>query len=80
MSKIKERAAEARALLANEALLSVLNEIRDEATAVFLNPFAGAEEIARAHEGVRAVATVFAALQTRIDAQAVEDKQKGSAP
>lgn len=80
MSKIRERAAEARALLANEALLSVLNDIRDEATAVFLNPYAAIEEIARAHEGVRAVETVFAALQQRIDAQAVEDKQKGSAP
>lgn len=80
MTTIKERAAEARALLANEALLSVLSEIKDEATSVFLNPFAGIEEIARAHEGVRAVATVFAALQQRIDAQAVEDKQKGSAP
>ncbi len=79
MSKIKQRAAEARALLANEALLAVLSEIRDDAASVFLNPFSTAEEIARAHEGVRAVATVFAALQQRIDAQAVEDK-KGSAP
>lgn len=80
MSIIKQRAAEARQLLANESLLAVLSEIRDEAAQVFLNPFAKVEEIARAHEDVRAVATVFAALQTRIDAQAVEDKQKGSAP
>lgn len=80
MSTIKQRAAEARALLANEALLAVLSEIRDDAASVFLNPFSTGEEIARAHEGVRAVATVFAALQTRIDAQSVEDKQKGSAP
>lgn len=80
MATIKQRAAEARVLLADEALLSVLNEIRDDATAVFLNPFSTGEEIARAHEGVRAVSTVFAALQSRIDAQAVEDKQKGSAP
>ena len=80
MSKIKERAAEARQLLANESLLAVLSEIQDEATQVFLDPFSPIEKIARAHEGVRAVATVFAALQARIDAQAVEDKQKGSAP
>lgn len=80
MSIITQRAAEARTLLANESLLAVLSEIRDEATQTFLNPFAGIEEIARAHEGVRAVATVFAALQSRIDAQAVEDKRKGSAP
>jgi len=79
MSQIKQRAAEARALLANEALLSVLSEIKDDATAVFLNPFSGIEEIARAHEGVRAVETVLAALNARIDAQTVEDK-KGSAP
>ena len=80
MSNIKQRAAEARMLLANESLLSVLSEIREDATSVFLDPFADIEKIARAHEGIRAVATVFAALQARIDAQAVEDKQKGSAP
>lgn len=80
MSKIKQRAAEARTLLADESLLAVMSEIKDDAAQVFLNPYSGIEEIARAHEGIRAVATVFAALQSRIDAQAVEDKQKGSAP
>lgn len=80
MSMITQRAAEARRLLADETLLAVLSEIQDEAAQVFLNPHSAIEEIARAHEGVRAVATVFAALQSRLDAQAVEDKRKGSAP
>lgn len=75
MSIATQRAAEARTLLGNRTLLSVLDEIREDATKVFLNSASPIESIAAAHDRVRAVQTILDAIQTRLDAETIEQKK-----
>lgn len=77
MSEIKRRAMEARALLNDAAFQAVVDEIRNSAVGVFLNPASDAEALASSHEQVRAVQTFLDALQARVNAEAIEDKKKG---
>lgn len=70
-----ERAEEARRLLADEGLLSVLSDIQRDAAEVFLRPQSSLEEIATAHEMVRAVDVLRTALQARITDETIERKR-----
>lgn len=75
MSEIKRRASEARVLLADHVFQSVIGEIRDEAVGLFLDASCDINRLAAAHESVRAVQIILDALQSRIDAEAVQLKQ-----
>ena len=75
MSLIKQRASEARSLLADHIFQAVIGEIRDDAVGVFLNAACDINRVAAAHESVRAVQLILDALQARLDAEAVEIKQ-----
>ncbi len=75
MSLIKQRASEARSLLADHIFQAVIGEIRDDAVGVFLNAACDINRVAAAHESVRAVQLILDALQARLDAEIVEAKQ-----
>ncbi|CAB5222822.1 hypothetical protein UFOVP373_34 [uncultured Caudovirales phage] len=75
MSLIKQRASEARSLLADHVFQAVIGEIRDDAVGVFLNAACDINRVAAAHENVRAVQLILDALQARLDAEIVEAKQ-----
>lgn len=72
---VKQRAAEARRLLADEAFKSVIEEIRGDAVSFFLTVDCDINQIADAHARVRATQIILDALQARIDAEAVADKK-----
>ena len=74
---IKQRAQEARDLLANPVFMAVSADILGAASELFLNSNSGIDILSRAHEGVRAVQKFKDALQSRIDAEAVLLKGKG---
>jgi len=76
MSEIKQRANEARELLENPVFQAVLGEVKQEAVDLFMNANSCIDVISRAQEKVRAVETVLAVIQARIDAETVEDKRK----
>lgn len=69
------RAEEARRLMADEGLLSVLQEITQDAASVFLTPSATPDQIAAAHEKVRAVEYFRQALQARITNETFEQRK-----
>ena len=75
MSLIKQRASEAKILLADHVFKAVIGEIRDDAVGVFLDATCDITRIAAAHASVRAVQVILDALQARLDAEAVEAKQ-----
>ena len=75
MSLIKQRASEAKTLLADHVFKAVIGEIRDDAVGVFLYATCDITRIAAAHASVRAVQVILDALQARLDAEAVEAKQ-----
>jgi hypothetical protein len=75
VSLIKQRAGEARRLLADEVFKAVIQEIRDEATAFFLNANCGIDELADAHMRVRATQIILDSLQARLDAEVVLNKK-----
>ncbi len=75
MSLIKQRASEAKTLLADHVFKAVIGEIRDDAVGVFLDATCDITRIAAAHASVRAVQVILDALQARLDAGAVEAKQ-----
>lgn len=74
---IKQRAQEARDLLANPVFMAVSADILDAALELFMNSNSGIDILSRAHEGVRAVQKFKDALQSRIDAEVVLLKGKG---
>jgi len=76
LSDIKRRAHEARELLENAVFQAVLDEIRQGAVDLFMNANSGIDVLSQAHERVRAIETVLAAIQARIDAETVEDNRK----
>ena len=75
MTLIKQRASEAKALLADHVFKAVIGEIRDDAVGVFLDATCDITRVAAAHASVRAVQVILDALQARLDAEAVEAKQ-----
>lgn len=75
MSLIKQRASEAKTLLADHVFRAVIGEIRDDAVGVFLDATCDITRITAAHASVRAVQVILDALQARLDAEAVEAKQ-----
>lgn len=74
MKAVSQLAAEARVLLGNPTFQAVLEEIRQPAVQVFLNASSKPEAIAAAHDRVRAVQIILDALQTRLDAETIEQK------
>ena len=75
MTLIKQRASEAKTLLADHVFKAVIGEIRDDAVGVFLDATCDITRITAAHASVRAVQVILDALQARLDAGAVEAKQ-----
>jgi hypothetical protein len=75
LSLIKQRASEAKTLLADHVFKAVISEIRDDAVGVFLDATCDITRITAAHASVRAVQVILDALQARLDAEAVEAKQ-----
>lgn len=75
MSIATQRAAEARTLLGNHVFQAVLGEIRADASAIFLNAASSPEAVAAAHDRVRAAQTILDAIQTRLDAETIEQKK-----
>lgn len=75
MSNIKQKALEARELLGSSAFQSLMEEIRSDAVGVFLDASCDTTRITDAHNRVRAVQTIFDALQARLDAEAIRDKK-----
>ena len=76
MSDIRRKAAMARELADNAAFLDIVAEIRDAAGNVFYNPSSSLDQLAAAHASIRAIETFTGAIQSRIDAQSVLDKQE----
>lgn len=76
MTDVRRRAAEARALLDDPAFQDVCNEIREDAKRDFLASGGDPDQMAAAHERVRAVETFEASLQARIAEQAMLDKRE----
>lgn len=76
MSDINRRADVARRLMGDADLASVLDEIREAASAVFLNAASTQEAIMAAHHDVRAVETLRNALQRRLDDKMIADKRE----
>jgi vacuolar-type H+-ATPase subunit H len=72
MSKVYDRAGEARQLLENDCLKSLLQDIKDEAVSIFSDASRGIDEIAVAHEKIKLVQLLYDTLQTRLDAESVE--------
>lgn len=72
MSKVRDRAGEARQLLENDCLKSLLQDIKDEAVSIFSDASRGIDEIAVAHEKIKLVQLLYDTLQTRLDAESVE--------
>jgi len=75
LTLIKQRASEAKTLLADHVFKAVIGEIRDDAVGVFLDATCDITRITAAHASVRAVQVILDALQARLDAEAVEAKQ-----
>jgi len=75
MATVKQKALEARELLNSPAFNSLMEEIRSDAVGVFLDASCDITRIASAHDSVRAVQTIFDALQARLDAEAIKDKK-----
>ena len=75
MATVKQKALEARELLNSPAFNSLMEEIRSDAVGVFLDASCDITRIASAHDNVRAVQTIFDALQARLDAEAIKDKK-----
>jgi len=70
------RAAQARALMDDQALAGVLQEIEEQAVKDFLASGGDVARMAAAHERVRAVTTLRDALQSRITDQAIAEKRE----
>lgn len=69
------RAAAARALIEDPAFTEVINEIRDDAVSAFLKTSATPADLEAAHQKVRAIETIMAALQSRLNDEAVQQRK-----
>ena len=81
MSEVIARAEEARTLLDHPAFVAIMAEIQEDAVSAFLNPSATPADLEAAHAKVRAVEAVKAAIQSRLDAETIQnrkDQHRGS--
>jgi hypothetical protein len=74
---IDEKAATAKRLLDDEGLRAAIAEIRDTATAVFLDTASTPEGREQAHQDVRAIEAIRNRLTLWTDAKKIADKKKG---
>lgn len=75
MRDVYQRAIQARQLANYEPFKDIAAEIQDEAVKLFSDPSSGIDEIARAHEAIRAVDRFMAAIKARIDAETIADRK-----
>jgi alpha-glucuronidase len=74
---IKQRAARARALLADENFRTVMDELRDEQVKIFLNSGSTDSEIREeAHSIVSALSKIEGRLQSAITDEKIFEKRK----
>lgn len=74
--KIRADGNAAKHLLNDPTFQGVMDKIRDDAVALFLNPASGIDTLAAAHERIRGIETVLAEINSRIGAIAVLDKRE----
>jgi hypothetical protein len=72
---IKQRAANARSLLANESFKQVLEEIKNDQIKVFLNSSSTSADIEEAHSVVNAIQKIEHHLQSSINDEKIFDKK-----
>jgi len=72
---IKQRAANARSLLANESFKQVLEEIKNDQIKVFLNIGSTNADIEEAHSVVSAIQKIEHHLQSSINDEKIFDKK-----
>jgi hypothetical protein len=72
---IKQRAANARSLLANESFKQVLEEIKNDQIKVFLNNSSTSADIEEAHSVVSAIQKIEHHLQSSINDEKIFDKK-----
>jgi hypothetical protein len=75
MSKVKERAQRFKRLLADETFQEIIEFIKQEQIAVFLDSSATIEDIDKAREVVLGVDEVQRVIRAAIDDEAVENKK-----
>ena len=75
MSKVKERAQRFKRLLADETFQEIIEFIKQEQIAVFLDSNATIEDIDKAREVVLGVDEVQRVIRAAIDDEAVENKK-----
>ena len=76
MSKVKERAQRFKRLLADETFQEIIEFIKQEQIAVFLDSSATIEDIDKAREVVLGVDEVQRVIRAAIDDEAVENKKQ----
>ena len=76
MSKVKERAQRFKRLLADETFQEIVEFIKQEQIAVFLDSSATIDDIDKAREIVLGVDEVQRVIRAAIDAEAMEDKKQ----
>lgn len=75
MSDAKQKAAQARALQSNPDFLAIVEDIRANAVALFLDPNSDTIALTDAHSRIRAIEAFQNAIKARIDAEMYEDKK-----
>lgn len=75
MSKVKERAQRFKRLLADETFQEIIEFIKQEQIAVFLDSNATIDDIDKARELVMGVEKVQRVIRAAIDDEAMEDKK-----
>jgi len=76
MSKVKERAQRFKRLLADETFQEIIEFVKQEQIAVFLDSSATIDDIDKAREIVLGVDEVQRVIRAAIDAEAMEDKKQ----
>ena len=79
---IKDRAAHVKRLQQDEAFNTLVDEIREDAANVFLNPHSSQQDREEAHHIVRALAKIEDRMAVILTDEAMFDKQqeRGSVP
>ena len=75
MSKVKERAQRFKRLLADETFQEIIEFIKQEQIAVFLDSSATIEDVDKAREVVLGVEEVQRVIRAAIDDEAMENKK-----
>lgn len=76
MSKVKERAQRFKRLLADETFQEIIEFIKGEQIAVFLDSNATIEDVDKAREVVLGVEEVQRVIRAAIDDEAMENKKQ----